>query len=291
MTRKLTISLLFCCSPILADLLPVGTGITVSDGILPQSASLDSISFGSLNPAFPPSGSIQLTTQHSVGGGTLDASMFAQAAFGEMRASSVTSLTSTASGVVATANGGAQVTDIMTVNFAPFTGSMGLLEVDYTLDGTVALGGTLSSSSAVLGVSAFVCSNYSFVIGNCVDPGFTSQANTFTSSVSGTFAFPQFFRFTYGTPFDFHFGLFATTDVGPGASAIADASDTLILSGLKVFDAQGDPVPEATFTSGSGTQYTQSGVVPEPATFLLLLPGLALIAVLARKAAPYPTRN
>lgn len=98
------------------------------------------------------------------------------------------------------------------------------------------------------------------------------------SSVSATFIIPVLFQFTYCQPFGLQMWLdtdsgtvapvFANNmpvaksvnlAVGTGAGVV-NFFDTLVLSGLQVFDSQMHPVNDVTFTSGSGTPYTGNGV-------------------------------
>lgn len=53
--------------------------------------------------------------------------------------------------------------------------------------------------------------------------------------------------------------------------------NTATLSGLKVFDNVMQPIDNPMFVSGSGTQYSTDGVVPEPSTYALVATALALL--------------
>lgn len=69
-----------------------------------------------------------------------------------------------------------------------------------------------------------------------------------------------------------------TTGTGSGT---ADFYHTMLLSGLVPRDANGDPVLDARFSSGSGATYSLDGIVaqpvPEPGSLLLLGTGMALV--------------
>jgi hypothetical protein len=90
--------------------------------------------------------------------------------------------------------------------------------------------------------------------------------------------------FTYGVPFSFYMA------VGANATlyGVAEGSDEVnmlnsaALSGVNVFDGQGNPVTDYTLTAASGFSYAPA--VPEPATAWIGGLGLAwLAAVLKRK--------
>jgi hypothetical protein len=69
-----------------------------------------------------------------------------------------------------------------------------------------------------------------------------------------------------------------TTGTGSGT---ADFYNTMTLTGLLPKDANGNPVLDAQFSSGSGTQYSLNGVkpVPEPGSLLLFGTGMAVMAL------------
>ena len=80
-----------------------------------------------------------------------------------------------------------------------------------------------------------------------------------------------------GTPIDF------TEIVGTGSGS-ANFFNTLTLTGLQPLDSAESPVRNAQFSSASGTTYSESGVVPEPATLALIAVGIAGALPRARRA-------
>jgi hypothetical protein len=214
-----------------------------------------------------------ISTVLAAGTGSSTVSTSNQSGYGVLHSQAAASFTGSSTPVLTYVNGAASFTDQITINFAPFTGSTGYLDVGFTLDGIIARSGSLNAESYV----TVVVDRYDEV--------------TFTSSFAGTYFFPQSFSFVYGTPFDLFFNLgtvAGTFDTAAGGGILpltttasgsgdADFSNTLVLTALQVVDSQGHPVNGVTFTSDSGTSYSANGVVPEPSTLLLLGFGIAAI--------------
>jgi hypothetical protein len=181
--------------------------------------------------------------------------------------------------------------DGITINAPGLTGSQGLLNVYYTLDGTISASGP---------VSAFV--QVTFDATTPEGNGFsTSTSTAYTSSTSGLFETSSPLPFTFGTPFSFgmclgansgvgiapailpnagHFttdlcaGGYASPEAGTGVGAV-NFLDTLSISSLQVTDSFGNPVNDATLVAASGTQYP---FAPEPGPGLMAVLGFGMIA-------------
>ncbi|MDQ1468922.1 MAG: hypothetical protein QOJ99_402 [Bryobacterales bacterium] len=221
--------------------------------------------------------SASLNQTFAQAGFNLSANGSAKSGFGVLRASA--SSTYSSSGPYSYLSSQAFFQDVVTIDFSPFQGSTGLLVINFALDGFINASGPGIGSAAV-----GACAGPTQPPGNC-------QGDDFTASASGTFGFPQPFTFTYGQPFALQVSLRADNLYGylsgfsGSGSAMADFSDTLILSGLHVFDAQMNPVTEVTFRSASGTGYTQNGVVPEASSFVLCTLGFTLFGpIILRRA-------
>ena len=93
---------------------------------------------------------------------------------------------------------------------------------------------------------------------------------------------------TPGMGVTFDVGLMVSTALLGGASSV-DPSPGMTLSGIELFDANGNPISNFSLTSGSGASYGANGLLaeptsttPEPATLLMLASGLLLVVVVAR---------
>jgi hypothetical protein len=123
----------------------------------------------------------------------------------------------------------------------------------------------------------------SLPLGGLGGPG--CQQHTFFGGTPFQFVFQTRFSFVFGVPSEFR-NLFVTnvSFSGPG-SGLLDYFHTFTLSGLEVTTVSGQPVGDLTFTSGSGTVYSENGVaaVPEPGSMVLLGTGIALVGRLVRR--------
>ena len=229
--------------------------------------------------------------------GTYTGNAMATATYGSLGVESFTSFAISGSPKSGYTTAIAWDRDNITISSPSFDGSMGILYVDYTLDGTIATSG---AGTSVVQVAIDVTNSVTSV---------EQMTNTaYTSSASGTFRAPTAFTFTFGRPFELQFCLGAATGTGiipdlsssghvepaqcsPGGgsgltgtgSGTASFFNTLTLSGMTVTDSAGNPVSGVQFTSASGTQYGPDGVVPEPGSLLLLGSGLTVAVVLRRR--------
>ena len=145
--------------------------------------------------------------------------------------------------------------DVLTVSFAPFTGETRFLRAGFTLDGTNTRTGSASFALAVVDAT----------VSNGADIDKFQSLFFSQSAVSGTFTFPELFSFRYGEPFNLSFSLFPQMDItGPAGNSASNFQNTLVLTLLSIYSPTMQPVSNPIFTSGSGTQYSTAGVVPEP---------------------------
>jgi hypothetical protein len=178
--------------------------------------------------------------------------------------------------------------DIITVNYLPLTGQQGTMFFGYSLDGTVA-GTGQDNAFAIVNVS--------------VGPTLSQHSTaTYTADTNGIFVTTSF-NFTYGQPFGIAFSLFADSGTlspltmsGVGGSLIRNYTNasgsasalfanTLTLSSITVEDPSGVVVTGEQFSSASGSEYTEQGVVPEPSTWILLATAFPFCFFLRRRKA------
>jgi PEP-CTERM motif len=102
-------------------------------------------------------------------------------------------------------------------------------------------------------------------------PGCTTTTTSYlcTNAAISTVMLPV----TFGTVMPFNWGIIIAAQPGGGVSV----DPSIGLTGIQIYNANGQPVPNFTITSGSGTVYGANGIVsqpggnvPEPSTFLLM---------------------
>jgi hypothetical protein len=218
-------------------------------------------------------------------GSKLVSNISAVSTFGELRALASAELDRVTLGTGFTFVS-AQMTDVLTVDFASLIGNMGFLVVNYKLEGSITESGIVNNEAQV----AVLVDRDGF--GTGVFP--ENWNSVHDSSVSGLFA-TRPFTFIYGQPFNFAVDLnlalgtvafggtpISLTDpvVGFGAGA-ADFSNTLSIASFSLFNTSMAPVGGATVTAGSGVSYAVTPV-PEPGTLFLLGIGALLLQLTHR---------
>jgi energy-converting hydrogenase Eha subunit B len=172
-------------------------------------------------------------------------------------------------------NGNAQFLDQLTIDDAGLTGTIGYLVPTFAVTGSV--------SGPADGVVGFFLN---------ASQGCTSTGTNFCQTIRVTGNSMVSFNpitFTFGQPFSFEMdlGTEAFYASGGGLNAAANFSHTALLNGLHVFqNSDGtNPVPSQnlTFTSSGDVSYSVNGIVPEPASVLLVVCGLACIAAISQK--------
>jgi hypothetical protein len=183
----------------------------------------------------------------------------AWAAYGSVGVSGSATLTGGNPGLTYAMDALAQYAEWMTISSRGLNGRTGYLSETVTING----------STWGNGQANIVLLKPDGTIG-----GTATQLNGSTTVNLGEVAF------TYGTFFYVGFQ-FSVTVGGTGVSSYTrggNYADTATLTGLTVTNSDGFLDPNATFVGDSGTQYSASGVVPEPSTFVLLLGGICAVA-------------
>ncbi len=193
--------------------------------------------------------------------------------------------------------GAAIIDDVLT-----FTGGTGIGYVKYgfTVDGSlfaehgseaqVNLAFTTPGNTPQFAFAARVGGGTSSV-GASYTPGFTGFTSDDTSVSGSGVVYTYGIGITFGTAAAFEYGLRSVSYAG---IFTGDASSNFIgtarLTSIAVTDSLGNPV-DFTATSASGTRYDASGahvsaagVVPEPATWLMMIIGFGLLGVELRRA-------
>lgn len=205
------------------------------------------------------SGSVDYTGTVTSDGVIYDLTGSSEAAPGILRATSSFTSDGTDS-FYSQFNAAAGYNDILTITAAGLAGQQGFLLPVFAISGS-------ASTNAAL--------HFLLIWQDSVSDASTQiQMESFTGNGTSTF---NPIGFHYGQPLGF--GQIIGADIFPSGttSGSADFGDTVLLTGLQVFDADGNPVATVSFSAVSGAVYTQSGIVPEPATFALM--GFALGAL------------
>jgi hypothetical protein len=165
-------------------------------------------------------------------------------------------------------------------------GSQGSVVFHFTVDGAISLAGSTHSNAGVAVNYQQNAGPISTLMGAILQtdsgppdvvprsgPGHDGFSIT-ASSISGSGVFDTSpLNLIYGTPFDLTFGLLAYALPRDG-SASSNFNSTALLTGIDVYDSQGNQVHGFSILSGSGTRYDANGVhfaaVPEPTTLVLL---------------------
>ena len=173
-----------------------------------------------------------------------------------------------------------------TFNNSSLNGSQGSVVFHFTVDGAISLAGSTHSNAGVV-VNYQQNAGPIFTLMSAVlqpdsgppdlvprsGPGHDGFSIT-SSSISGSGVFDTNpLNITYGTAFDLTFGLLAFALPRDG-SAGSNFNSGAVLSGIDVYDSQGNQIDGFSILSGSGTRYDANGVhfaaVPEPTTLVLL---------------------
>ena len=197
-------------------------------------------------------------------GSTLTSSISAASTFGQLSAVIAAALSRLTPGT-ATAFVSVQMTDVLTIDSAPLTGTVGFLSLSYQLKGSTGESGIVNNETQV----AVLVDRDGFGTGL-----FPEHWNiVYASSVSGLFTTTPF-AFVYGQPFNVSLELnialgtvafggtptHYTAPVQGTGSGVADFSNALTAVSFSLFDGSMAPVIGATLKSGSGTHYTVTSV-------------------------------
>ncbi len=175
----------------------------------------------------------------------------------------------------------------------------GFMELQYTLNGGLSqsasdlASGSMEAQVQIGSVTQQIF--YGLIAGNVAGafgangvgvPGCVTGAGNFecTNALISTTMLPV----TPGMDVTFDVGLMVSTALANGASSV-DPSPGMTLSGIELFDANGNPISDFSLTSGSGAVYGADGLVsepltstPEPAMTWLLGAGIFLVIAGAR---------
>jgi hypothetical protein len=195
------------------------------------------------------------------------------------------------------------VSDTLNIACVPACAS-GFMSFDFTLNANVTVGSTTGGAALEVDVVAGDNANESIFYGNIEGssvsaagianiggtlyagepiPGCVIGTGTFTCANGALQTLVMPVSFSSGVAFSF--GLVGETNQGANETISIDPPD-LSLSGIQIYDANGNQVSNFTITSDSGSAYGADGFesgTPEPATLSLMASGLGLLLVRARK--------
>jgi hypothetical protein len=179
--------------------------------------------------------------------------------------------------------------DTITVSEPNLNGQTGSLVLGLAADGT-------ESGSQLVSPGVYTSAGVDLYAGGAV-PGFPGGTPYFAN---GSFSVPSYLgpttSFTFGQPFSIEWYFEATSGAyctnasacaswnSNGVAASVDASDTVVLNSVSVYDNRGALVSPSAWsvTSASGLQYGPTGIVPEPTFWLPLIAILGVLGVKTR---------
>jgi hypothetical protein len=138
-----------------------------------------------------------------------------------------------------------------------YTVSGGQVGTSGTMTATFTINGSSASSLGFAGVVMFAIegSTYSNDCGQLTGPGTITCTGIPIIYGQGTNILFQMSTIINGVSWT------------AGSSATANYANTATLTGIAVYDAADSPISNFSIVSGSGTEYTSDGVVPEPSAF------------------------
>ena len=267
---------------------------------------------GAVRSASAAAGAVQVAAPLGVSWGvstdprTFTGNAQARAGFGNLGVRAVSSYTGASdNGTVAGAQAGARQTESLTVGGGS---GNGIYRQTFTLDGSLFNVGRADSEiefgyaagSGPMLMAFRITNQQGGVVGLYANGGYQATlpgmavtgdlATGFTVSGSTTFSFD--IPIVFGVAQDVSLSLWAATiprsNVGLLTPSGSDSSflSSARLTGIQVFDSNGQAVSDFTITSGSGTLYGPAGVVavPEPSALLMLCVGLLCLAGLRRRS-------
>ena len=170
---------------------------------------------------------------------------------------------------------------------------MGYVEWDFDIDGVMTLGGLGGEAITYLNYQVGGGPIYTAFIGKlsssaddfAINPTGVGELGGFAVTANSVAGADKAYSLRHyvdlSKAFDFKVGLYSAAYTRAGGSAGNDFFHTARLSGIRVFDENGNPL-EAHFTGESGTIYDANGVraaggaVPEPGTWALMILGFGL---------------